>query len=190
MEILLAMVVASAVIFFGALISMGNERQKKAIDGLREQIVLWAVQDLKIKRKIFAQDVQIHDPVLWLNEVSRKVIGRNLDLFIVEAFDNPQAILCQSPDIDTTIIFSPLSPSEIRRLMSLGRGKLDSLNRHPFNQFSNRWVVHEISVLNAGILFDIELAFAWQALIGRGIGGAERLFMYFQESPARSRMTG
>lgn len=31
MEILLAIVVASAVIFFGALISMGNERQKTGI---------------------------------------------------------------------------------------------------------------------------------------------------------------
>ncbi len=51
MEIILAIVVAAAVIFFGALISMGNERQRRAIDGLREQVVLWAVQDLKIKRE-------------------------------------------------------------------------------------------------------------------------------------------
>ena len=33
MEIILAIVVASAVIFFGALISMGNERQKEAVRG-------------------------------------------------------------------------------------------------------------------------------------------------------------
>jgi len=51
MEIILALVVAVAVIFFGALISAGNERQRKAIDGVREQIVLWAMQDLRIKRE-------------------------------------------------------------------------------------------------------------------------------------------
>ena len=38
MEIILAIVVASAVIFFGALISMGNERQRKSIDNLRDQL--------------------------------------------------------------------------------------------------------------------------------------------------------
>jgi hypothetical protein len=51
MEITLAVVVAAAVIFFGALISTGNERQRKAIDGLREQVIMWAMQDLRIKRE-------------------------------------------------------------------------------------------------------------------------------------------
>lgn len=180
MEILLAIVVTSAVIFFGALISIGNERQRRAIDGLREQVVLWAVQDLKIKGEGLAQDVQVKDPLHWLNESSRKVSGRNLDLLIVETFDEPQAILCQSPQVDTTIIFSPSHPKEIRRQMSGGKGKLDSLNRHPFHQFSSQWAVHELSVLNAGVLFDIELKLAWKALTGREIGAADRLYVYFQ----------
>lgn len=29
--------------------SAENERQRKAIDGLREQVVLWVVQDLRVK---------------------------------------------------------------------------------------------------------------------------------------------
>ncbi len=61
MEIILAIVVASAVNFFGALISMSNERQKRAIDSLREQAVNWAVQDIKIKRERLAQTVQVPD---------------------------------------------------------------------------------------------------------------------------------
>jgi hypothetical protein len=183
MEIILAIVVASAVIFFGALISMGNERQRKAIDGLREQVVLWAEQDLKIKREGLAQDVQVDDPVRWLNEVSRKAAGRNLDLHFVEFFDEPQAILCQTSGSGTMIIFSPSSPKDARRLMSAGKGKLDSLSRHPLHQFSTRWVVQEMSVLNAGILFDIELALAWKALTGQEIVPSDRLWMYFQGSP-------
>ena len=37
-------------VFFGALISVGNERQRKAIDGIREQASFWAEQDLRLKR--------------------------------------------------------------------------------------------------------------------------------------------
>ena len=62
MEIILAVVVGVAVIIFGALISLGNERQRKAIDGLREQVVLWAMQDLRIKRESLARDVMALAP--------------------------------------------------------------------------------------------------------------------------------
>jgi len=75
MEIILAIVVATAVIFFGALISMGNERQRRAIDDLREQTVLWAMQDLRIKREKLARDVRIDDPIGWLNRITVKSVG-------------------------------------------------------------------------------------------------------------------
>jgi hypothetical protein len=65
MEIILAIVVATAVIFFGALISAGNERQRKAIDNLREQTSLWAMQDLRIKRERLAREVHMNDPLGW-----------------------------------------------------------------------------------------------------------------------------
>ena len=68
-EIILALVVAVAVIFFGALISAGNERQRKAIDALSEQVVFWAVQDLRIKRERLARDVRVDDPLRWLNNL-------------------------------------------------------------------------------------------------------------------------
>lgn len=178
MEIILAIVVAVAVIFFGALISMGNERQRRAIDGVREQMVLWGVQDLKIKRESLVREARVEDPIRWLNQASSKVSGQNLDLQVVETFVEPQAILCQAPNIDTTIIFCPLSPKEVGRWMSAGKGRLDSLKSHPLRHFSTRWVVHELSILNDGILFDIELALAWKALSGREIGGADRLYMY------------
>ncbi len=59
MEIILAIVVAAAMIFFGALISIGNERQRKAIDALREQTELWAMQDLRIKRERLVREVRV-----------------------------------------------------------------------------------------------------------------------------------
>jgi hypothetical protein len=66
--------------------------------------------------------------------------------------------------------------------MSAGKGKLDSLRSHPLHQFSTRWVVHELSVLNAGSLFDIEVSLAWKALTGQEISASDRLWMYFPES--------
>ena len=50
----MALVVVIAVLIFGALISLRNELQRKAIEGLREQAALWAVQDIKIKREKLA----------------------------------------------------------------------------------------------------------------------------------------
>gem|GEM_PF-4667723 len=38
-------------IFFGTLISMGNECQRRAIDDLREQMMLWVMQDLRLNAK-------------------------------------------------------------------------------------------------------------------------------------------
>ena len=90
MEMVLALAVVVAVIIFGALISVGNERQRKAIDGLREQIVLWAMQDLRIKRERLAREVQVDDPLGWLNQVAAKACGHNLSLQVLEAARRPE----------------------------------------------------------------------------------------------------
>ena len=115
MEIVLAIVVVIAVIFFGALISMGNERQRKAIDELREQTVLWAIQDLHIKRERLAREVRVDDPLGWLNRMTSKVCGYDLNLQVVEAIDEPRALICVTGD-GSKVVFSPLSPGEIRRM--------------------------------------------------------------------------
>ena len=84
METILAVMLATAVILFGTLISLGNERQRKAIDGLREQVFLWAVQDLKIKREHLVRTVQVPDPLDWLNKITSKIRGYDLQLQIIE----------------------------------------------------------------------------------------------------------
>ena len=145
MEILLAIVVASAVIFFGALISMGNERQKRAIDSLREQVVLWSMQDLKIKRERLAQKVQIDDPIDWLNKRVGKVCGYESSLQFVEAFDWPVALICTSINGGDKIIISPSSPSEIRRMMKEKRSRLSQYaDRNPLFALPRNISVYEI----------------------------------------------
>ncbi len=179
MEILLAIVVASAVIFFGALISMGNERQRKAIDGLREQVVLWAVQDLKIKREHLERTVQVPDPLGWLNKTASKVCGYDLKLQVLEIFEEPQSLVCTSGDGSIRVVFSRLSPADLRRIKDGKQNRLSQFARHhPLLLLPRNVDVHELSVLNGGHLFDLELSLAWKALAGHDLEMATRLWMY------------
>ncbi len=179
MEIILAIVVASAVIFFGALISNGNERQRKAIDGLREQVVLWAVQDLKIKRVHLAQTVQVHDPLDWLNKTASRVCGYDLKLQILEMFDEPQSLICTSGDGNIRVVFSPLSPPDILRLKSGKQGRLSQFaGQNPLLSLPWDVNVHELSILNGGHLFDLELSLAWKELTGQQLEFTQRFWIY------------
>ena len=179
MEILLAIVVASAVIFFGALISMGNERQRKAIDGLREQVVLWAVQDLKIKREQLAQTVQVTDPLGWLNLTASKVYGSDLRLQVLEMFDEPQSLICVSGDGSVKVIFSPLSPANLRRIKNGKQNRLSQFGEHnPLLLLPKNVNIHELSILNGGHLFDLEVAIAWKDITQQNLESSNQLWIY------------
>ena len=179
MEIILAIVVAAAVIFFGALISMGNERQRKAIDGLREQVVLWAIQDLKIKREHLAQTVQVPDPVEWLNKVASTVSSIGLKLQIIEVFEQPQVLVCTSGEGNKTVIFSPLSPAELRRIKSGRQNRLSQFaSNNPLLFLPRSVYIHELSVLNVGHSFDLELVLVWKALTGQNLEPKISIWMY------------
>jgi hypothetical protein len=182
MEILLAIVVASAVIFFGALISMGNERQRRAIDGLREQVVLWAVQDLKIKREHLARTVQVPDPINWLNQIVARVYGRDLKLRTVEFFENPQALVCASQNGDTCVVLTCISPAEIQ---AMKRTKSNRLSPHADgNQLlllPRNTPAFECSVLNSGYLFDLELPLVWKSLTGNNINDINSIWIYVKQ---------
>lgn len=182
MEIILAIVVAFAVIFFGALISMGNERQRKAIDGLREQVVLWAMQDLKIKREIMARDVQVDNPLGWLNRIATIVCGYDLKLQITESIDEPRTLICISGDRGRQVVFTTSSPQEIDHLRKEKRNRLAQYSTPliPFLSLPNNTKTYEISSLNAGIMFDLELPLAWKGLTGKKIENTNRVWMYIQ----------
>lgn len=177
MEIILAIVVATAVIFFGALISAGNERQRKAIDGLREQAVLWAMQDLRIKRERLARDVHVDDPLGWFNKIVAKACSRDLKLQFVEVFENSQALICANGVEGGKVIFTLLSPAEIHAMKRAKRNRLSQYaDRNPLLSLPRGVTAFECSVLNNGILFDLELPLAWKGLTGHSID--ERGFMW------------
>ncbi|MBK7317711.1 hypothetical protein [Candidatus Villigracilis affinis] len=181
MEIILAVVMASAVIFFGALISMGNERQRRAIDGLREQVVLWAVQDLKIKREHLAQTVQVPDPINWVNKVVTRVYGQDLNLKVVEVFENPHALLCNSQNDGTNVVFTSFSPTEIKALKRAKKNRLlQIIDGNPLLLLPRNAAAFEFSILNSGILFDLELPLAWKGLTGNDLDEMNSIWMYLR----------
>jgi len=179
MEEIIAIVVVAAVIFFGALISLGNERQRKAIDGLREQTVLWAMQDLRIKRTALERDVYVDDPLAWFSKTASKIVGSDLQLQVVEIFDNPSVLVCEASDGFCKLAFTPIHPSEIRRIHRQRQGRLSKFaTRNLLLSLPRGASPHELSVLNSGILFDLELPLAWKGLTGQGIKQTEFLWIY------------
>lgn len=178
MEIILALVVVIAVIIFGALLSVGNERQRRAIDGLREQVVLWAIQDLRIKREKLAREIKVDDPLGWLNRVTTKVTGINLVLEVEEFFDEPNALVCCSGD-GGRVVITPLSPAILRQKAQGNHTRLAQVAVHnPLLSLPRGTRKNEISVLNGGMLFDLELPLAWKALTGQQAEHMDRLWLY------------
>ena len=178
MEIILALVVVIAVIIFGALISMGNERQRRALDGIREQTALWASQDLRLKREKLAREVKVDDPVKWLNLVVTRACGESLDLTVTEVFDKPQTLVCMDEN-SKRVTISLASPTDIRRMKRVRKNKLIGMsNGHPLLNLPQKIEQVEISILNGGILFDLELPIAWEMLSGMKITGIGKVWAY------------
>lgn len=179
MEILLAIVVASAVIFFGALISMGNDRQRKAIDGLREQVGLWAVQDIQIKREKLKQEISIDDPISWFNKIVYKISRRQINLRIVEIINDNSTLIFSSEESQNRIVFSTNSPNDLK---SLRRDKKSRLSNNMENQLvsllSKQVTAYEISALNGGIMFDLELSLAWSMMTAQKGIILNKIWMY------------
>lgn len=178
MDAIFAILVLGAVIFFGALISAGNERQRKAIDGIREQAAQWAIQDLRLKREHLARDVKVDDPVAWLNRVVAKVYGENLEMTVTEVFDTPQTLVCTAKD-GRKVAFSPTSPDEICRIKQSRKSKLAKIgNTNPLLSLPHKAEIMELTMLNAGVVFDLEYPIAWKLLSGLDGNSAERLWGY------------
>jgi hypothetical protein len=181
MDAVLAILVLGAVVFLGALISLGNERQRQALDGIREQTGQWAMQDLRLKREKLAREVRVEDPLGWFNRIVSKVVGRDFNLKVVESFGDPPALVCESEERSSKVVFTPLSPAEIRRLKSGRRSRLSQYaNQNPLFSLIGNTTAYELTILNAGILFDLEVALAWKSLTGED-PGEQSLWMFLIE---------
>src|SRR3970282_2566299 len=108
LEVTLAVSVLAAVVVVGVLISVGNERQRQALDKLREDLRNWALGDLEVKRERAAREIQIMDPLAWFRDAARKATGMAWEMrAIAQALEHPEAIVA-APEAGRYLMFSPV----------------------------------------------------------------------------------
>jgi hypothetical protein len=181
MDMVLAIMVLGAVIFFGALISIGNERQRKAIDALREEAEKWAMQDLRLKRGQLAKDIHIPNPITWLANVVSKASGQSMSLALTESYRESSviAVSCHDETSGTNLVFTTVPPDGVKKAGKEQKSRLSKIsNHHPLIPWRKGTEALELTMLNAGIVFDLELPVVWQSLINQETP-SDRLWVYF-----------
>lgn len=149
------------------------------IDSLREQVVLWAIQDLKIKRAHLSRDLKIDDPIGWLNDIVNKVCGYNPNMQIVEFIEQSQALVSVSRDNTKKIVLSPLSPKMIRQTNHIKHNQLMKYtDKNLGAALLQRAEAFEVTTLNGGLMFDLELSFVWKNITNQNIQRTESLWIY------------
>jgi hypothetical protein len=179
MEMILRTAVIFAVLLLGALISAANERQRKAIDGLREQVEAWAEQDIRIKREKLARQVVVNEPLAWLEKTAAAALGSAPKLVTVMPWqkDDMTAIVALCKD-GRRLVFTP-TPRErlVKALKQKSKSMLAGMDGSLLGDHPQRAPHLELSVVTSGMFFDIEAGQVWQTLCG-AVLPAPRLTMY------------
>jgi hypothetical protein len=168
-DLLLAVVVIGAVIAFGALISVGNERQRLAIEALHQAYRQWAVQDLRLKRGVISSQIQIDDPTAWLTKTISLAFGRKTDVMDCQVHNTPVAVVeFREAESGMTVVFALESPQVLMPMLKKKRSAIrGDLGSNPLLRVGKKTPVVELSILNAGMMFDIEFPAAWNRLTGQ-----------------------
>jgi len=187
LDIVFALSVLAAVIFFGALISVGNERQRKAIDGIREQASHWAEQDLRLKRARAIQNVRVPDPRQWLAGMVSRLLGPFPNLLSLNLWEenDQQAIIVPCAD-GRKLVLTPVQPARFVKAVKVnGRGRLQKAEVGLLGERPKRVPVYEMNIVTCGPFFDLEAKLAWKQVTGNTLD-AERLYL-FEVPPVRGK---
>jgi len=186
MELILGTTVLFAILLLGALISSGNERQRKAIDGIREQAEAWAEQDIRIKREKLARQISIPEPLAWLEKIAASALGSAPRLMTAVPWqkDGLTAIvgLCQD---GRRLIFTPI-PRErlLKALAQKSKGALAGMDSTLLGDNPKHAPHMELSIVSSGMFFDIEAGQVWQAVMSEPLP-VQRLSMYEVPAPGK-----
>ena len=167
-DLLLAVIVVGAVIAFGALISVGNERQRRAIDSLHQAYKQWAVQDLRFKRGAVSAQTRIEDITAWLTKTTSLAFGRKTNVMEYRLHHAPiPTIEFHDPELDSTVICTLESPQILLPMLrKKGSSLRGELRPNPIFHIDKKTPAIELSILNAGTMFDIELPIVWNQITG------------------------
>ncbi len=183
LDTVLAIVVLTAVLLFGALMVAGNERQRKAIDGLNTSYSRWAEHDLLIKRAAAARTVRVDDPKAWLDTIATHVFGLTPKITSLDPWQagDAQAMIAICP-AGRKLVVTPILPASFRKMITLRKSKgaaaaiarttVGILGNHP-----GKVPCYELNIISAGTFFDVEAGQAWETLFKEKLG-VDRLYMF------------
>jgi len=181
--------VIAAVLFFGALISLGNERQRQAIDALRERASRWAEQDLRLKRARAMREVRVPDARQWLEGVTSRLLGVPPRLLSLSPWAQNGLKAIVSPCQDgRTLVLTPTLPAQFVKAIQVRGSRLQKAEVGLLGDHPKRVPVHEMNIVTCGPFFDLEAKLAWHAVTG-GPLDAERLYL-FEVLPVHPRTLG
>jgi len=188
MEIVLGTTVLFALLFLGALLSVGNQRQRKAIDGIREQAEAWAEQDIRIKREKLARQIAVNEPLPWLEKTAAAALGSAPKLVTATPWqkDGLSAVigLCQD---GRRLVFTPIPRERLLAALKLkSKGALAGMNGTLLGDNPKNARRVELSVVTSGMFFDIEAGQVWQMLTGEALP-VQRLTMYEVSAPGSEK---
>ena len=179
MDILIGTSLLIAIVLLGALMTAGNERQRKALDGIREQVEAWAQEDILIKREKVARSIQVEAPLAWLEKTAAGVLGQAPGIMSATLWekDGLLAMIAVCKD-GSRLIFTPVPYDRFLKSIRLNkRGALVQAETSVLGDRPEKVAHCDLSVLNSGMFFDIEAAQTWQALSGQVLP-SKRLTMF------------
>ncbi len=179
MEILLTVTIVTALVALGVTISLGNERQRQAIQGLREQVRAWTEQDIRLKREKLSRSVVVEDAQGWLIGLTARLWGVGVEivkLTTLQVKDAPAVVmLCQD---GRRLVLTPTPHQKFLEAVTRRRkGALAQMEVGVLGSQPRRVPVTELSVVNAGMFFDLEAQQAWKLITGQTMA-TERLWLY------------
>jgi len=165
----LAVVVVGAIISFGALISVGNERQRRAIDALHQAYKQWAVQDLRLKRGTVSAQTRIEDLTAWLTKATSLAFGRRTIVMDYQLHNTAvTTVEFHDAEVGKTVVCTLESPDVLKTILKKKRPVLrGELRSNPIFRVGRKTPAVELSMLNAGSMFDVELPIVWNTLTGQ-----------------------
>jgi hypothetical protein len=179
LDVVLAISVLTAVLFFGALLAVGNERQRKAIDGIREETAHWAEQDLRLKRARIAREITVPDARIWLTGIVSRLLGIDdlpLNLKLWEK-DGLKALVAPLENGGKWVVTPTLPASFIKRTGIQSQTKLSKMELSILGNHPGRIPVYEMNIVTCGPFFDLEAKLAWSMVTGSPLE-IERLYLF------------
>jgi len=183
------LIISPVVLVIGLVISVGNERQRKELARIRTIADQWAVGDLRMKRANLGQNINIQDPKAWCNDLVARVLQWNPESGVEVALTKPDALVMYSAKQSRVLAISPVSPEiaqQFTKRASKDEQQTASLAAsNPLFPYPRKANVTEISPLNAGVTFDLEMEDVWKKVTKASTAPVAPIW-YLYDMPAKS----